>query len=312
MKTIMSEAVEGIGGVWIDLCEPDEAECQEIEKLYGIRVPTLEALQEIESSSRLRIHDGVLNMSAPLMTPSEGERWVMAPAGFILTGDVLVTTHFAHIKAFDIAAEALKSRPEPTPAGVLVRVLEELVDRAADQLEHVSEMIASVSRTIFYTDLDARGLSRETAILRHSIIKLGRAYDRASRVRYMFLSIGRMASFVADRCQDHLDDDLATRLQSLIHDIASLDEFEMSLSSRTQFLQDAANSLISIEQNDVVKVLTVASVAGIPPVLVVGIYGMNFHNMPELSWAWGYPMALGLCLVTTLIPYLWFKWRKWL
>ena len=128
----------------------------------------------------------------------------------------------------------------------------------------------------------------------------------------MFLSIGRMASFVADRCQDHLDDDLAVRLQSLIHDIASLDEFEMSLSSRTQFLQDAANSLISIEQNDVVKVLTVASVAGIPPVLVVGIYGMNFHNMPELSWAWGYPMALGLCLVTTLIPYLWFKWRKWL
>ncbi|WCT79353.1 magnesium transporter CorA family protein [Novosphingobium humi] len=312
MKTIMSEAVEGIGGVWIDLCEPDEAECREIEELYGIRVPTLEALQEIENSSRLRIHDGVLNMSAPLMTASEGERWVMAPAGFILTRDVLVTTHFAHIKAFDIVAEALKSRAEPTPAGVLVRVLEELVDRAADQLEHVSEMIASVSRTIFYTDLDARGVSRETAILRHSIIKLGRAYDRASRVRYMFLSIGRMASFVADRCKDHLDEGLSVRLQSVIHDIGSLDEFEMSLSARTQFLQDAANSLISIEQNDVVKVLTVASAVGIPPVLVVGIYGMNFHNMPELSWAWGYPMALGLCLVTTLIPYLWFKWRKWL
>ncbi|WJT00653.1 magnesium transporter CorA family protein [Novosphingobium humi] len=312
MKTIMSEAVEGIGGVWIDLCEPDEAECREIEELYGIRVPTLEALQEIENSSRLRIHDGVLNMSAPLMTPSEGERWVMAPAGFILTRDVLVTTHFAHIKAFDSVAQALKTRAEPTPAGVLVRVLEELVDRAADQLEHVSEMIASVSRTIFYTDLDARGVSRETAILRHSIIKLGRAYDRASRVRYMFLSIGRMASFVADRCKDHLDEGLSVRLQSVIHDIGSLDEFEMSLSARTQFLQDAANSLISIEQNDVVKVLTVASVVGIPPVLVVGIYGMNFHNMPELSWAWGYPMALGLCLVTTLIPYLWFKWRKWL
>lgn len=312
MKTIMSEAVEGIGGVWIDLCEPDEGECREIHDRYGIRVPTLEALQEIESSSRLRLHDDMLNMSAPLMAPSDGERWVMAPAGFVLTRDVLVTTHFAHIKAFDTVAEALKSHPEPTPAGVLVRLLEELVDRAADQLEHVSEMIASVSRTIFYTDLDARGVSRETAILRHSIIKLGRAYDRASRVRYMFLSIGRMASFMADRYKDHLDDGLVTRLQAAIHDIASLDEFEASLSARTQFLQDAANSLISIEQNDVVKVLTVASVVGIPPVLVVGIYGMNFHNMPELSWPWGYPMALALCLVTTLIPYMWFKWRKWL
>lgn len=312
MKTIMSEAVEGIGGVWIDLCEPDEAECREVEERYGITVPTLEALQEIESSSRLRVHEGVLNMSAPLMAPSQGERWVMAPAGFILTRDVLVTIHFSRIKAFDSVAEALKSRAEASPAGVLVRVLEELVDRAADQLEHASEMIASVSRTVFYTDLDSRGLSRETAILRHSIIKLGRAYDRASRVRYMFLSIGRMASFVADRCKEHLDEGLAARLQSVIHDIASLDEFETSISARTQFLQDAANSLISIEQNDVVKVLTVASVVGIPPVLIVGIYGMNFKNMPELSWTWGYPMALGLCLVTTLIPYLWFKWRKWL
>ena len=307
----MSEAVEGVGGVWIDLCEPDAEECRAIHDQYGIRVPTLEALQEIESSSRLRIEGEVLNMSAPLMTPS-GERWVMAPAGFILTGDVLVTTHFAHIKAFDRVAEALKERPEATPAAVLVRVLEDLVDRAADQLEHVSEMIASVSRTVFYTDLDAKGVNRETAILRHSIIKLGRAYDRASRVRYMFLSLGRMASFLADRCEMHVDDGLAARLQSVIHDIASLDEFEISLSARTQFLQDAANSLISIEQNDVVKVLTVASVVGIPPVLVVGIYGMNFHNMPELEWRWGYPMALGLCLITTLIPYLWFKWRKWL
>jgi len=312
MKTTMSEAVAGVGGVWIDLCEPDAAECRAIHDQYGLHVPTLEALQEIESSSRLRIEKGVLNMSAPLMIPSEGERWVMAPAGFILTRDVLVTTHFAQIKAFDTVAKALKSHPELTSAGVLVRILEELVDRAADQLEHASEMIASVSRTIFYTDLDARGPSRETAILRHSIIKLGRAYDRASRVRYMFLSIGRMASFMVDRCKEHLDDALAIRLQSVIHDIASLDEFETSLSARTQFLQDAANSLISIEQNDVVKVLTVASVVGIPPVLVAGIYGMNFHNMPELSWAWGYPMALGLCLVTTLIPYLWFKWRKWL
>lgn len=312
MKTVMSEAVEGVGGVWIDLCEPDAAECREIHDQYGLHVPTLEALQEIESSSRLRVEDHMLNMSAPLMVRSDGERWTMAPAGFILTRDVLVTTHFAHIKAFDTVAEALKSHPEPTPAGVLVRVLEELVDRAADQLEYVSDIIASVSRTIFYTDLDARGVSRETAILRHSIIKLGRAYDRASRVRYMFLSIGRIASFMTDRCKDHLDDALLNRLQSVVHDIASLDEFETSLTTRTQFLQDAANSLISIEQNDVVKVLTVASVVGIPPVLVVGIYGMNFHNMPELSWAWGYPMALALCLVTTLIPYLWFKWRKWI
>jgi magnesium transporter len=96
------------------------------------------------------------------------------------------------------------------------------------------------------------------------------------------------------------------------HDIASLDEFEVSLSGRIQLIQDAATGLISIEQNDVVKLLTVASVVGIPPVLIVGIYGMNFKNMPELGWSWGYPYALGLCVLSAVVPYLWFKWRDWI
>ncbi|HWU03427.1 MAG TPA: CorA family divalent cation transporter, partial [Novosphingobium sp.] len=284
---------------------------RQIKERFDIDVPSLGALSEIESSSRLRSTGPILAMSAPLLSKSGTERWDTAPSGFILTEKALVTIHFAKLTLFDTVAEAVARHPESSPAGVLVRLLEQVVDQAADSLEHVSEMLASISRTIFFTDLDSKGLSRETAILRHSILKLGRAYDRASRVRYMFLSVGRMAAFLADRCKDRFDEAILTRLQSVTHDIASLDEFEASLSARIQFLQDAANSLISIEQNDVVKVLTVASVAGIPPVLVVGIYGMNFHEMPELSWHWGYPFALGLCVVTTLLTYLWFKWRKW-
>jgi magnesium transporter len=127
----------------------------------------------------------------------------------------------------------------------------------------------------------------------------------------MILNIGRMAAFVAERNKGQMDQALAGRFQSVVHDIASLEEYENSLSARIQFMLDAATSLVNIEQNDVTKVLTVASVVGIPPVLVAGIYGMNFHAMPELSWAWGYPYALGLCAITTLVPYLWFKWRKW-
>jgi magnesium transporter len=77
-------------------------------------------------------------------------------------------------------------------------------------------------------------------------------------------------------------------------------------------LQDAATGIINIDQNDVMKVLTIASVVGIPPVLVVGVYGMNFKNMPELNWPWGYQYALALILVTALLPLLWFKWKDWL
>ena len=82
--------------------------------------------------------------------------------------------------------------------------------------------------------------------------------------------------------------------------------------SRVQLLQDAATGIISIDQNNVMKVLTVASVVGIPPVLVVGVYGMNFKNMPELDWTWGYPYALALLVVSGLVPLIWFKLKDWI
>jgi len=296
---------------WIDLCDPTPQDVRDIKERFGIDVPDLTALREIESSSRLRTHGQTLIMTAPLLTRTADERWQYAPTGFLLLPEVLITVHYAHLPAFDAIDEAMKREPDLTPPVVLVRLLEEVVDRAADKLEAASEMATAISRTVFYSDIDRHGLNRETAVLRRSIIKLGRASDLSSRVRYSFLSIGRMASFVIDRCEVGLDGNVRTRFQSVLHDIDSLDEFEISLSTRIQFLLDAATSLISIRQNDVVKVLTVASVVGIPPVMVVGIYGMNFKVMPELSWPLGYPFALFLCVLSALIPYFWFKLKKW-
>ena len=77
-------------------------------------------------------------------------------------------------------------------------------------------------------------------------------------------------------------------------------------------IDPTTTAIINIDQNEVVKVLTVASVVGIPPVVVVGIYGMNFKNIPELNWAWGYPFAVALAIVTALVPLAWFRWKKWI
>jgi magnesium transporter len=124
--------------------------------------------------------------------------------------------------------------------------------------------------------------------------------------------LDRMAKFTLDRARDWIGQDIVSRLQSVSSDIASLVQFAEGLVSRVQLLQDAATGIINIDQNDVMKVLTIASVVGIPPVLVVGIYGMNFKNMPELNWDWGYPYALALVLITALLPLLWFKWKDWI
>jgi len=88
-------------------------------------------------------------------------------------------------------------------------------------------------------------------------------------------------------------------------------DFEAHLSSKSQFLLDAILGFINTEQNDIFRVLTIVSVIGIPPTLIASMYGMNFHDMPELRWRWGYPYGLTLIALSALAPILWFKRRGW-
>ncbi|WP_454885589.1 CorA family divalent cation transporter [Sphingomonas oryzagri] len=301
--------------IWADLCEPEESEIAEVERRFGIKVPSRDDLSEIEVSSRLRIDKGRLIMSAPLIA-RHGEAGMLSPTGFILMKDALVTVRFRQMMAFDQVHEAIERGDHPTGGQeVLVRLLEDIIDRSADRLERVAEELATASHAIFrepQRDGSKKRLGRETRRLRALMVRVGRASEQMVKVRHAFLAIGRIASFVLDRCEPKISAQLHDRLVSVKHDIDSLDEFESSLTGRVQLLIDAATAFISIEQNDVVKVLTVVSVAGVPPVLVAGVYGMNFHDMPELSWPWGYPFAWALMIASTIVPVLWFKWRDWL
>ncbi|MBV9841625.1 MAG: magnesium transporter, partial [Sphingomonadaceae bacterium] len=254
----------------------------------------------------------ILYMSAPLIAGTEGHRWSLAPTGFVLSRERLVTVRFAELGAFDEIHKEVDGKNVTAPH-ILVRLLEDVVDHDADHLERAAERLADCAQSIFAeAPQKNKRLGRETRRLRHLMIEIGQISEKLTRVRHTFLTIGRMASFIHDRCDWHLGDDIRARLDMIAKDIASLDEFENSLAGRVQLMLDAANNFISIEQNDVVKVLTVVSVAGVPPVLVVGVYGMNFKYMPELNWSFGYPFALGLMVVSTILPVLWFKWRDWL
>ncbi|MGY2733386.1 CorA family divalent cation transporter [Sphingomonas sp. UYP23] len=297
---------------WIDLIDPTEGEVKSVADRFSIDVPTLADLQKIEATSRLRAAGGTLYMSAPLISGTDTDQWAVAPVGFVLTATVCVTVRFVELAAFDAVADDIADQSDVAPAEVLTRLLEEIVDRAADHLERGSAVINDTSQAIFFDQPKRRQLSKDTAHLHQAMRSIGQVSDRTSRVRYAFLSIGRMATFVIDRCTPAIEAPIRERLEAVQHDIASLDEFEASLSARIQLLQDAAAGFISIEQNDVVKVLTVVSVVGVPPVLVVGIYGMNFKYMPELAWHWGYPYALALCVASIILPLLWFKWRDWI
>jgi magnesium transporter len=105
---------------------------------------------------------------------------------------------------------------------------------------------------------------------------------------------------------------LAPRLVTLRQDIASVSDFDTHLNDKLQFMLDATLGFINIAQNNVMKVMAIASVVGIPPVLIAGVYGMNFKNIPEYDWAYGYVWGWGLIVLTTIIPLAVFRWRKWI
>jgi magnesium transporter len=296
---------------WIDLLNPTDAERAAFEDAFKLRVPTKDALGEIESTSRLQVENNALYMTAPLIFATGDEPWLPSPTGFVLSQQVFMTVRFAASASFDTVAKECGVQEKLEPATAFVNLLEELVDHLADLLEAAGRDLDDTSHVIFSAD-NAKKLSHETAMLRQLMMRTGRTSERMARLHYTLVCLDRMAKYTIDRGRDWLPQDKAARLQSVSSDITSLVQFSEGLVSRVQLLQDAATGIINIDQNEVMKVLTIASVVGIPPVLVAGIYGMNFKNIHEYDWAWGYQWALGLIVVTALLPLLWFKWKDWI
>jgi magnesium transporter len=296
---------------WIDLLEPTPDEIVRVTRETGLAIPTEAEISEIESSSRLATRDGVLYLSLPMVSRPESDPRAVS-IGFVLCTERLITVRFATSRLFD----RFMAQPHPQARSgpyVFVELLEAIVDRQADALEEVKSELETVSHSIFCNDMAAAsGRKREDAMLRHTLVTLGRIGDLVSHVRESQVSAGRIVPYVETVAESWMPKDLRPRLRTLRRDISSLNDFDTHLNDKLQFLLDATLGFINVAQNNVMKVLTVVSVAGVPPVLIAGIYGMNFKNMPELNWALGYPYSLALMALSTIIPLLIFRWRGWL
>jgi magnesium transporter len=304
--------------LWIDLLNPTEAERTEVEQATQLRLPTRASIEEIESSSRAFIEADCLYLSTPVLQGSDCLADALATIGFVLSPARLVTVRFDQISAFDKVATsyaAIARSHDGTlgPIAVFLKILEIIVDHAADALEHANAELEGISDSAFRTD-PPRGHppAHASRALHAALRKLGRLAGGISRLRDTLLGIGRITHYVMDAGGEQRPAEAVPRLQAVRADIASLTDYQTHLLGKVQFLLDATLGFINIQQNDIVKALTIVSVVGVPPVLIAGIYGMNFRAMPELSWALGYPFALIMILVSALIPIAWFKWRGWM
>jgi magnesium transporter len=299
--------------IWLDLLDPSENERKLVERHAKIRVPSKEALSEIEASSRLIVEHGILYLSTPAVAKGEFEGTEISPVGFVLTSRLLVTVRYAELASFNSVIERVRADETiDCSVGIFAALLETMVDRGADVLENLSATIDKVSKSIFHGNRsNPRHPSRSTARLRQTLSDIGGIGQHLAQARDTLLGVGRLAPFVGDAGRTWIPEQFHARLDAISKDVTSLSDYETHLSDKVQFLLDAVLGYISIEQNDLFKILTIVSVIGVPPTLLAGIWGMNFKNMPELNWAWGYPLAWLAIILSAILPLIWLKRRGW-
>ena len=295
--------------VWLDLVAPTVQEDKAVEQFLGIAVPTREEMQEIEVSSRLYIENGARYMTATLMCRSDTQSPHTTPVTFILSHHRLATVRYDEPRPFAIVEHKLGRSCPARVAGdsVMFDLLDAVIDRSADILERVGAEVDELSRTIFEPEDSAPPVYNDV------LKKLGRLGDLTSKVRESLVSIGRVLLFLANESEGlKWGKDTRTQLQSMQRDVVSLTDHASYLSNKIQFLLDAMLGVVNLQQNGIIKIFSVAAVVLMPPTLVASIYGMNFKHMPELEWPYGYPFALVLMLIAAIVPYMYFKWKKWL
>lgn len=292
-----------IGAVWLDLIAPTVDEIRQVEQACAVTLPTREELGSLELSSRIDVSDGVLRLGVPYFSHSDST--AQSPVGFLLLPRRVITIRYAVSPAFELAAARVSAAPSLTAAEALLTIIEAIVATNADRLEHVSAETGQLSLRIF-------GTARERGdTLRQALAELGHLEARLTRMRQSATGLQRLMLFLRD-CHGHgMDRPLHQRADAIGKDLEVLAEFDSQLTDKLQFLLDAVLGFINIEQNDVIKILTIASVVSIPPMVLAGIWGMNFHNMPELQWPYGYAIALGVITLSAVLPLAWLRRRGW-
>jgi len=298
--------------VWLDLVNPAPGEDKLIERLLGIAVPTREEMQEIEVSSRLYVENHARYMTATLMCNSDTSTPKTTAVTFILSGHRLVTVRYDDPRPFMIVGNKLARNCPANVTGetVLLDLFDAVIDRAADILERIGLEVDRVSHDIFEPDNVA---SNQSLSYKDILRAIGSKGDLTSKVRESLVSMGRLLLFLANEAEGmRWHKDVRLQLQAMQRDVLQLSDHSTYLNSKIQFLLDAMLGVVTIEQNNIIKIFSIGAVALMPPTLIASIYGMNFHRIPELEWAFGYPYAIALMVCSAILPFVIFKWKKWL
>ncbi|CAG9176376.1 Magnesium transport protein CorA [Cupriavidus laharis] len=291
--------------IWIDVVSPDDEELAWIKEAYGVALPELEDLGDLEASARyFEGEDENIHIRTDfLLDEEEASRNVRV--AFVLTRDVLFSIHDEDLPVFRLVRLRARMRPGSVrnAKDVLMDLYATDAEYSADSIEEIYERLEEASRRVLAENVT-------DAAAADVLETIAREEDLNGRIRRNVMDTRRAVSFLM-RSQ-LLSAEQQDEARQILRDIDSIENHTAFLFDKINFLMDATVGFININQNKIIKLFSVVSVALMPPTLIASIYGMNFKIMPELDWAAGYPWAIALMAVSAAIPLVYFRRKGWL
>jgi magnesium transporter len=299
------------GVVWLDLIEPTLEEDHRVEAALNVAIPTRADDDYVEPAESHYSEGGARYLHAHVVTEVDGSLDTQVVV-FILTPKVLVTVRYGEIEAFDLfASRYCRSGARPAHVDDLAtQLILTIINRSARALTKVAGTLEEIGTNVFRKETDRSLRAKKYSTTLNS---LGEVDETVSRLRESLVSIERVVLFLSTEVRsEKAAKTLREATKTAQRDLQSLEEDASFKAQKIQFLLDATLGLINLEQNDIIKLFSVLAVIFMPPTLIASIYGMNFKEMPELEYKFGYPLALGAMVLAAIGPYLFFRWKRWL
>ncbi len=298
--------------LWIDMLDPSLQEQRRVENFMDISLQTRQQIEEIETSSKYSERESCIISNSNFFIPQE-EGFTVEPVSFIINADqALVSVHAYEMRTFREAEKRLQINFKSNISGfhIFASLLEVRIDYDADLVEAMAKSVAALSRDI----------AQEDNIDKDILLRIAQLQESTMSLRENIFDRQRILSMI--RRSERFPEDISPRVQMMLNDVASLISHADFAFQRLDYIQDSALGLINIEQNEIVKIFSVASVIFMPATLIASIYGMNFKFMPELSWSLeivegytiplGYLFAIFLMLLCSGFTIWYFRYKRWL
>jgi magnesium transporter len=292
--------------IWIDLAYPTEEEREMVQSVFRLELPEDEELQDLQASARYYQDEHGIHIRSTFIQSND-----RAPSNvtvsFTLHEGQLLTVHDDDLTFLRLFR--MKARAGPGMVGDAVDILlgcyELAVEQDADVLEEMYMTLDEVAALVLNRSKEIPG-----RVMRDNIERIATQEDLNGKVRLDLMDNRRALSFLLRSRM--MSREQSQKIKGVLRDIESLNGHTGFIFDKINFLMDALIGMINLEQNKIIKIFSIAAVVFLPPTLVASIYGMNFANMPELQWPWGYPLALLLMILAATTPYLYFRRKGWL